>query len=531
MSSAPSCDSVTLFWETVPFICRAVDRDELSKRLNVRILLDQIISHEKVLKVCIFSEDDLVFLHTLEVTEDDYSRLKLAQDILVDFGNFPQKLILLLQRCMTENSTFVAELRTLSGGQSEVHIFEINDFNKLLHLKLAFRPGTDQSIKSFLAFRLGEVTSQSQDFQLHLNQTKNELENLKENCKAKDERIRELSEKCEMLILDAKSEEKRIHLQLAETASLEKDQIRNQFEEEKLKIEMKLHEQIETLMKRNEELEISNKRLVDEKYTLDSKCSELMHQLASSEGAAGALKKSVTELREVNRTLETEKQQFQIEKSQVFADNKAMRQKIEDIEDVIELQKGRIRDLNDSRENYERRCEELRTEVATHEKSSVSLKNQIEEQKSIVQRLSLELRKSKDQCFRQKTLLARLDEIATSQKKKLKEVANSKSQIERDLKSLQVENIDHVKAIQDLKEKLINSSNQLQANDQMIRWLNDQINNSRTKKTSNTRPFVDTSLNTLSSMGEKGGPTLLASPIDREGTSISLAHFLDKAKY
>lgn len=176
-------------------------------------------------------------------------------------------------------SRFVAELKTLNGGsQSEVHFFEINDFNKLSHLKLTFRPGTDQSIKSFLAFRLEEVSANSKALQTHLDQSQADLETLKLNIENKEDLIRELKEKCETLILEAKSGERRIHLEMKEQSSREKEQIRLQFEEEKIKIENKLRDQIETLIKRNEELESSNKRLLDEKYTLDSKVSEMMRQ-------------------------------------------------------------------------------------------------------------------------------------------------------------------------------------------------------------------------------------------------------------
>lgn len=57
-------------------------------------------SYEQILRIHVSSEDDLVFLHTLEVSEDEFQGLKAEQGILVDFSNFPGKIIGLLGKCI-----------------------------------------------------------------------------------------------------------------------------------------------------------------------------------------------------------------------------------------------------------------------------------------------------------------------------------------------------------------------------------------------------------------------------------------------
>lgn len=54
----------------------------------------------QTLRLNLSSEEDLLFLHTLEVTEEDFQTLKVDQGILVDYGSFPAKVISLLQRCL-----------------------------------------------------------------------------------------------------------------------------------------------------------------------------------------------------------------------------------------------------------------------------------------------------------------------------------------------------------------------------------------------------------------------------------------------
>ena len=59
----------------------------------------------QLLRVQITSEEDPFFLHSLEVSEEDFQTLKVEQSLLVDFSTFPSKLIELLQegiRCRGE---------------------------------------------------------------------------------------------------------------------------------------------------------------------------------------------------------------------------------------------------------------------------------------------------------------------------------------------------------------------------------------------------------------------------------------------
>jgi len=54
----------------------------------------------QVLRIQLTSEEDLLFLHVLEVSEDDFLNLKAEQGIVVDFTSFPEKIVGLLEKCM-----------------------------------------------------------------------------------------------------------------------------------------------------------------------------------------------------------------------------------------------------------------------------------------------------------------------------------------------------------------------------------------------------------------------------------------------
>jgi hypothetical protein len=71
----------------------------------------------KVLRIHASSEDDPFFLHTLEVSEEDFQGLKADQGILVDFGNFPGKIISLLERCLASQTADMPRFQVCVCGE------------------------------------------------------------------------------------------------------------------------------------------------------------------------------------------------------------------------------------------------------------------------------------------------------------------------------------------------------------------------------------------------------------------------------
>ena len=59
----------------------------------------------QILRIHISSDNDLFFLHSLEVSEEDFQSLKNEQGILVDFASFPGKIITLLDKCTAPQPT------------------------------------------------------------------------------------------------------------------------------------------------------------------------------------------------------------------------------------------------------------------------------------------------------------------------------------------------------------------------------------------------------------------------------------------
>jgi spindle assembly abnormal protein 6 len=125
-------ESVSVLYEKpVWFKVVRADREDAQEELIFRIatVLQKGSHHSKMLKMQITSEDDPFFLHSMEITEEDFQTLKLDQSILVDFGAFSNELIDLLEACVhargEENPQFRAILK-LDAGFSTFSVLEVS---------------------------------------------------------------------------------------------------------------------------------------------------------------------------------------------------------------------------------------------------------------------------------------------------------------------------------------------------------------------------------------------------------------------
>lgn len=203
--------SETVFWERLPVVLQLGDREETRKVLSFRLLLgaSRELPAARYLRMYIFSEDDVHFLNSLEVGEEDFPQLKAEQGILVDFSSFADKLVVLLHKCLNSESHsvphFCAYLR-ISDGQAALQLVETNDFKQLAHISLSFRPGTDSAVTSFLAFRMCEIRRDRDDLRKSLDEANENLicatrklrsqqEELQQ-CKAMNAQLREDTDSC-----------------------------------------------------------------------------------------------------------------------------------------------------------------------------------------------------------------------------------------------------------------------------------------------------------------------------------------------
>ncbi|GIL47125.1 hypothetical protein Vafri_4030 [Volvox africanus] len=472
--------SSTLFWRPVPVLLKQHDREDQQEALTVRILTGYARQNHnlRILRIHISNDSDLYFLHTLEVSEEDFQSLKNEQGILVDFASFPGKVISLLEKCMTAqagDSPRFQAVMMVRGNDSLFKIVEINDFKQLPHITLSFRPGNDSVVKQFLAFRLTEVKSSCQELSDSLEKAKDERDSASVQLAQCRQQLTELREQYDKHLLEVQAQAKTQQASAHEERLREKAQLKDQHDRERGELERRFRDQISSLNVRLGELDSENRKLREIKYELDTKVSELSHKLGTAEGSNRSLDEEAMRLRTLNQQLSMAKHELEIQLNEARAKLLAMEEKTQSQADVVEQQRGRLRDMEGAMRQVEQRCADLREAVAAAEARGKEAQAEVLKGNQIIEKLTTDLRLAKEKTKRKAAIIMRQEEELQQREQALtsamRELAALGQQLEsqrNELGGLQAEN-------ESLRGKLEDSKQQLLSNEQMIRWLNQQV--------------------------------------------------------
>ncbi|KAK9867036.1 hypothetical protein WJX84_007443 [Apatococcus fuscideae] len=433
----------------------------------------------RILRILLSSEEDLQFLHVLEVTEEEFQCLKAEQGILVDFGHFPGKIISLLERCIecgdSETPRFQAVLQA-RGSDSIFKIVETNDFKQLAHIALAFRPGSDTAIKQFLAFRLTEM-------KLRGDRLQEQLDSSEAQCQG---RAKQLTETAEQLAAE-KARHSRLAMEAAansksrDAAALhektqELNQLKKQLDRERAELEQKYREHIDSLSARNTELDSDNRSLRQHKYELDTKVSELSHRLGTAEGNLRSLEDESARLRLQNQQLGRDRAEIDTEASDSRAKLQALAEKVQAQKEIIQEQNERNKDLEGIRQAFEARCNELREAGSGAEARAQEASSEVLKGNRIIERLSSEVRAGREKSRRKGAIISRQEEELLQRDRLLEDREKTLHRVQHELDNLREDHSSMKEDKENLRSKLEESKQQLQGNEQMIRWLNNQVN-------------------------------------------------------
>ncbi|CAM9923147.1 unnamed protein product, partial [Discosporangium mesarthrocarpum] len=505
---------------------------EKSLGLTVRVLQGSRLAptgsggglREGVLHIELTDETDPFFLYTLQVGEEDYHQLKHEQCLRVDFKAFPQKFIELLKSCrsgqnMDDESnafvglggtgggsgnggaerglesvegrttpSFLARLETQSvGGCSTFSLIETNPFKELTHLSLRFRAGNDVAIKGYLAARLRQVKAGSSEAARSLAEVSTALAQERSRCAAlseetkamkldRDRDLRDLRTAMSAEITAAKEEGVRRAEEAAAARAAEARPgrlggawgaraLRSNAEAEKA-----------TLSRRLSESESRREELTDLKFAHEAELRELRSRAQAGEGALGTEKATADALREENRSLEARVFEAEKEGQRLKMKVAALEQQISDAKDnasktqaLREASAETVKRLEETQEAYKESV------MALQERLEASV-GEINRGNAIIQRLQSQYRalkakaKLKSEVIKQQErLVAEHASSATaSESKRSAAVAERRAAEER---------AEGLKRELDAAEvKLEESARLLESNQQVITWLNRELN-------------------------------------------------------
>nr|XP_009920007.1 PREDICTED: LOW QUALITY PROTEIN: spindle assembly abnormal protein 6 homolog [Haliaeetus albicilla] len=438
------------------------------RRVNVRVNIELLsISnpvHKKDLAVRLTDDTDPFFLYNLVISEEDFQSLKSQQGLLVDFSAFPQKFIDLLQQCIQEQNKdiprfllqLVSSASVLDHTPVFLNVVETNPFKHLTHLSLKFLPGNDAEIKKFLASCLKCLKEDKMMLEEKLRKTEEDLtRQLSYTQQSLSEKSRELDKlKNEWTSYTTALTNK--HTQELtnekERALQAQAQYQQQHEQQKKELENLHQKSIQQLQNRLSELEVINKDLTERRYKGDSTVRELKAKLSGIEDECQRAKQEVLSLRRENATLDAECHEKEKLINQLQTRVAVLEQEIKDKDQLV----IRTKEVLDATQEQKAILEESTEKKQSH----------IEKLETTIKSLSAELLKANEII---KKLQGEKEERLQKEQRELQDMGQSLQMKEQEVCKLQEQ-------LETTMQKLEESKQLLKTNENVITWLNKQLN-------------------------------------------------------
>ncbi|XP_072367486.1 spindle assembly abnormal protein 6 homolog isoform X2 [Scyliorhinus torazame] len=309
-----------LFSEIVRILVRYKDCEE--RRTTIRVTVELHCASNPVYKkdliVRLTDDIDPLFLYNLIITEDDFQSLKHQQGLLIDFSAFPQKFIDLLQQCIQEESKDVPRflLQLVSSAPlfdytpAYLNVVETNPFKHLNHLSLKLLHGTDVEIKKYLASCLKCIKDEKLLLEQQLKKIK---EDFTRQLACTQKALSEKSSELDRLRIEWTTQTTTINERYSQELTTEREKLhqaqtqwQQQSEQQKEELETGHRRSLQQLQTNLAKLDTVNKELTERRYKTECAIQEIKAKLLSLEDECHRAKQEVQSLHRENSMLDAE---------------------------------------------------------------------------------------------------------------------------------------------------------------------------------------------------------------------------------
>ncbi|XP_025053481.1 spindle assembly abnormal protein 6 homolog [Alligator sinensis] len=464
------------------------------RRVHIRLTVETCTSsspvHKQELIVRVTDDADPLFLYSLVIGEEDFQSLKSQQGLLVEFSAFPQKFIDLLEQCILEQGKqvprFLIQLVTspvLDCMTTCLNIVETNPFKHLTHLSLKLLPGSDSDIKKYLALciqNLKEENSRLED-QLHKSE-----EGFSKRLIVIQQALAEKSKDLDKLQNEWTAHTTSLTNKYTKEITAEKEkvlQIQTQYqlqqEQQKREIEATYNKKVHHLEVRVSELETVNKDLTERKYKSESCIRELKSKLSGLEEEYQRIKQEVLALQRENSTLDAVCHEKEKLLNQLRTRIAVLEQEVKDKEQVVIRTTDVCESTQEHKKKLEESLEKKQLQIGKLETTVKSISEELLKANEIIKKLQGEMKKLMEKMklknavtMQQEKLLGEREQILQKERLELNNVKQALQQKEEKALNLQ-EQLDTT------VQKLEESKQLLKTNENVISWLNKQLNENK----------------------------------------------------
>lgn len=474
----------------LPVILSGPDASEERRTsLAVRILMGTRATpgpkgqRERLLHVEITDEASSLFLQTLQVGEEDFHVLKRDQALLVDFADFPDKFIELLEAASgsaggdaSPKPRFLARLVQSADGDGTFSIVEANLFKELTHLSLRFRRGDDRSVQQYLTGRLRQVKAENASLS---SQLAGALEQLKADreaaAKATDEASelrsargafeREMRAMLEMEMLRAR-----------ELHATELADAKAQAAKERRQLEDRLRVASEELSVAREALSQHKASSLEALSAAEADLREAQRGLRVAEQAAAASASEADAAREENRALSAARFELEKETHRLSLQLDAARTEVEDNKALAAQGAAAAAAAHEGKESKEETLRLYKESVATLQEKLRAGVAEINKGNGIISRLQTESRHLRQKLKLKTDLLDRQEAALKDLGARAEALGASEAEVRRKEREHKERLDAEASQNEALRRKVSEAEALLESNQQVIAWLNKQLN-------------------------------------------------------
>ena len=366
------------------------EKETKSELLEINFI-ESLIQKEPILIISMKNQHDPLFLFSLELKEEEYQQLKDEQSLLVDFQNFSDFALKMLNFCKNDKNGIFSCILNIEDNLAVLAVEEKTQYRKFNHLILKFKEVNDINLKNHFNQILKEYQSKIES----LSKINCELNQIYQNSKEDYNILKSKYEKLEREqkasiddLLNSKSKEiNGIKENLIKETRTKLEALEN----DKNNIIHDLEKKISEFQSSIDELTNNKSNLEKDKLKLENSQQILEQENISLKLEVSKLKAEISDLNQKNTNLEKEIIQLKLKNENSFKELKDKSKLIENLNKYKNLNEDNVQNLKLNNNKLEKKLMMSINEINKANDIIEKLQNEIKNQKNKLKNMKIEI--------------------------------------------------------------------------------------------------------------------------------------------
>ena len=456
-----------------------------SKLELMKIYITQKRDKQSSLLIQITNPNDSLFLYILELSEIEYQQFKLEQGLLVDYQKFPDYLLEMLSKCKNDKEgKYICILNISEGEENNMNdsapailaIEEKTQYKKLNNLVLKLQPANDNNLKKYLSNIYKEYKDKYESLLEKDNELKQNLDILEKENNILKEKIQNLEINNKTSMNNYINQKNKEINDIKEKSLIESNNKLQFVEKSKNKIINELEYKITQLQKTIDNMTINNRQSEEKILKLEARIKELEGKYAITNTELNVYKTEIGNLRYENTELNQKYLIYEKQITEFNFKNESLKSQLDEKNKSTENMKQLIDTLNRQRDSNEDIIKSLKINNSKLDNKLQLSISEIKKANDIIQKLQNEIKNQKIIIKSMKNELNTKDQLISQKQIILDEQSRTISEIKRENEKKEEEKNGLTIQLNSYKDKLNEDEKIIEENNQMIQYLNKNLN-------------------------------------------------------